>query len=124
MVDLLQSVPLVDTHAGELTPQALSAVTITAGVLARIFAPLIAQTEKVQRLLAMATSAAILGLWVYSQNAYSREGLFGLVEAFGEVSMATIGIFVVTAPALLSNAASIATGGRVGTAIPNGTTKP
>lgn len=107
--------PQTALHAGELTAEAIGTISAASGVIARIFAPLVAQTDRVQRILAIGVSACMLAIWVYSQSAYSREGLFGLVAAFGTVAMATLGIFGLTDPRVLSNAVNVATGGRMGT---------
>lgn len=94
MLNLLQDVapPLV-AHAGDLSAEAIGTISVVAGGSARIFAPLVVQTEKAQRLLCIVVSGGALALWAYSEHAYSREGLFGMVGAFLTVALATLGLF-------------------------------
>lgn len=110
-----QSVAEAAQHSGELTPAALGTITVAAGVLSRIFAPLFSQTERVQRIVAIAVSAVILASWAYSEHSYARENLFALISAFGTVALSTLGLSVLTNPAALSSATHTLTGGRVGT---------
>lgn len=110
-------------HDGELSADAVGAISIMAGGLSRMIAPLLAQSEKVQRLLAILASAIAMGLWAYSKHAYSREGLFGMVEAFCTVAAATLGVFTLSDPRNytrenLSDLTHTVTLGRAGTAAP------
>lgn len=92
---------LQHAHDGELDGAATGAISVLAGMLGRMFIPLIPKVgddEKGQRLLVMFVSALALGLYCREANILIIGHGFTIVSSFCVVALATLGMFNITDP--------------------------
>lgn len=118
MFDIMQAAAATgatNAHAGDLTATVIATISGVAVGFVKFVQAAFKPSPAWQAMTSMLFSAVALGVWAYSEYAYSREGLFNLLAAYALILAASYGIFQASTHDATQNIISQVTFGKLGT---------